>query len=392
MKVCVLATRIHSHASVMRYSMNERIRRALVTGGILAVIASVAGADMTAETSIPDPARAWQLRDFAPVQAWLASETGSARMTAHSPSDHSPGDNSPGDNSPSDASVPVLRAQAWLARREGETDRALTLLDTAIENAPDLPELRVDRAAFRSDRIEDSGPFASLRIARDVRGDLEHALAVAPQHADALAALAAFHLKAPGIAGGDKQAAKALLARLGELAPSRRLFRESAELADAERFAEAVERVAEALSGADGPTPDWHVRMGDWLHRLGRHEGALAAYREALTETPEHTGALYALGRMAAESGLAAEAGRDALQRFLELPRWPQDPGASSAWWQMGRIHAHAGCFELAEQAFRRALELDPDWREPRRSLRRLDAARDSENSCVKIDQQPSAG
>lgn len=339
-------------------------------------LAAGVGADSDAADSIPDPAQAWQLRDFSPVEAWLASTTNDAGKGDHS-DDHRP--------------VPVLRAQAWLARREGSAERALALIDRAIELAPDRPDLRVDRAAFRSDRIEDSGAFKSLRIARDVRRDLEHALAVAPEHPDALAALAAFHLRAPGIAGGDKQAAAALLERLGEIAPSRRLFREAAESARQERFEEAVDRIAEAIAAAEQPGPDWRILKGDWLHRLGRDAAALEAYRRALLEAPQHSGAMYALGRTAAESGLEHNAGIDALQRFLALSPWPQDPEPQRAWWQLGRIHAHAGCAGQAETAFRRALELDPGWREPRRSLDRLGQDANPDGPCASMAEQPQA-
>jgi len=355
--------------------MSCSVRMAVLASGAALGFVTGAAADIAVQLSIPDPAHAWQARDLSPVEDWLVSEAGIAAEHA-------------GDNA--GKTVPVLRAQAWLARREGAGDRALELIDRAIELAPDRPELRVDRAAFRSDRIEESGPLKSLRIARDVRRDLEHALAVAPEHTDAVAALAAFHLRAPGIAGGDDQDAAALLARLGELAPSRRSFREAIELADQERFAEAVDRVALALSQADRPRPNWRVRMGDWLRRVGRDDDALEAYREALSEAPQHAGAMYELGRTAAESGLAVDAGIDALQRFLALPRWPQDPEPKLAWWQLGRIHARAGCADRAEAAFRRAVALDPDWREPRRSLERLGNDESPARSCDGGAEQPS--
>lgn len=347
--------------------MTRSVPLALIAYGAALCLAT-ADADITIEVSIPDPVRAWDYRDLSPVEAWLASETNAAGRHG---------------DAEGVKPVPVLRAQAWLARREGESDRALELIDRAVELAPDRPDLRVDRAAFRSDRIEDSGPFKSLRLARDVLRDLEHALAVAPAHADALAALAAFHLRAPGIAGGNRREAAALLTRLGELAPSRRLFREAIELAEEERFVEAVDRIALAISQANRAMPNWRVRMGDWLHRLDRNDGALEAYREALSEAPQHAGAMYGVGRTAAESGIAADAGIDALQRFLELPRWPQDPEPKFAWWQLGRIHARAGCAEQAEAAFRRALALDPDWREPRRSLDLLGNGQSSRQSCT---------
>jgi len=372
--LCLGAVKVQSGVFSGIRLMTRCVRMALPAWMTALCFATGAGADIKVEVSIPDPAYAWQARDFAPVEVWLASEPGNA-------GEHGNNENS--------KSLPVLRAQAWLARREGAGARALALIDRAIELGPDRPDLRVDRAAFRSDQIEDSGPLKSLRIARDVRRDLEHALAISPEHTDALAALAAFHMRAPGIAGGDKQEAAALLARLGELAPSRRSFREAIDLADEERFAEAVDRIALALSQADRPMPNWQVRMGDWLHRLGRHDGALEAYREALSQAPQHTGAMYGFGRTAAESGISADAGIGALQRFLDLPRWPRDPETRFAWWQLGRIHARAGCAEKAEAAYRRALALDPDWRAPRRSLDQLADAGDPNGSCEPGTERP---
>ena len=348
-------------------SMKRRRCSALLVCGAAVCFSIGVGADIAVEASIPDPARAWETRNLASVEAWLTSETDVA--AAH------------GENRNA-LSVPVLRARAWLARRENEDDRALALIDRAIELAPDRAELRVDRAAFRSDRIEESGALKSLRIARDVRRDLEHAVAVAPLHEDALAALAAFHLRAPGIAGGDKLEAEALLARLGELAPARRSFREAIELAAEERIAEAVDRIIQAISLAGGPKPNWRIRMGDWLHRLGRDDDALEAYRLALLDAPQHAGALYAFGRTAAESGLETDAGIDALERYVELKPWPKDPEIKFAWWQLGRLHARVGCVENAAAAFRRALALDPGWRAPRRALERLGDEENRDRSC----------
>jgi len=355
--------------------MTRDARYVLLAWIVAICFATGTSADIAGNIPIPDPSRGWESRNLSPVEEWLAAV-----------------ENNLGERDDLEVgkSVSILRAQAWLARREGESNHALDLIDRAIDLAPDRPDLRVDRAAFRADRLEDSGAFKSLRIARDVRRDLEHALKVMPEHIDALAALAAFHLRAPGIAGGDRQEAAALLARLGELAPSHRWFREAVELADDERFAEAVDSVALALSQADGPRPNWRIRMGDWLRRLDRDDAALEAYREALSGAPQHAGALYAFGRTAAESGLAIDTGIDTLQRFLALPRWPKDPEPKLAWWQLGRLHARAGCVDRAETAFRRALALDRDWREPRRSLQRLGDDENLGRSCDSAAEQPS--
>lgn len=304
-----------------------------------------------AEPSIPDPERAWEHRDFEAVERWLESV-------------------------PPDAadSAAALRARAWLARRDGDTGLALDLVGRAIAQAPDSADLRVDRAAFRSDLIEDAGRFRSLRLAREIRDDLEHAVSAAPGHVDALVALASFHQRAPGIAGGDAGRVTELMERLGEIAPFRLHLRDAMQFAEDERYEQAVSEITLAIDYADQARPKWHLRKGEWLRRLGRDRDALAAFEQALALAPRFAPVLFEIGRLAAESGLAVDTGTDALRRYLELPRWSNDPDAKLAWWHLGRLHADSGRNDQAERAFARALELDPDWSRARQALEALPA------------------
>lgn len=329
-----------------------RYRALLHFGAVTALIAPaiVYAAEIR---QLPDPELAWEHRDFRPVEEWLAQRK------------------------PADSTeVEVLRARAWLARQSGESERALELIDQAIERAPDSADLRVDRASFRSDLLEEAGPFRSLRIARDIRDDLEHAVSVSPDHVDALVALASFHQRAPGIAGGNAHYAEDLMEGLEQIAPGRMHLREAMQLARRERYDEAAARMSLAIDTADRIRPKWYLRKGRWLLELERSIEAAQCFEHALDKAPRFGPALYELGRLAGQGEVDPDKGVTALRRYLELPRWPDDPAHALAWLHLGKIQARLGADVEARSAFERALELDPDLDKARQALNRLSTSR----------------
>lgn len=295
---------------------------------------------------MPDPELAWEHRDLRAVEVWLVDAI--------------------------DDSVEALRARAWLARRGGDSERALELIARAIERAPDSADLRVDFASFRSDLLDDAGPFRSLRIARDVRDNLEHAVSVAPDHVDALVALATFHQRAPAIAGGNGHFADTLMTRLEHLAPGRMRLREAMQLAEEKRFDEAVHRMSQAIELSVQVRPKWFLRKGLWLLELGQFDQAALCFERALDRAPRFGPALYEFGRLAARGHADPDRGARALRHFLQLPRWPDDPAHALAWLQLGIIQEGLGAEAEALKAFELALELDPGLDEAKQALDRL--------------------
>jgi len=324
---------------------------AMVLCGALACHALPAAPAVARAPGPPDPERAWEQHDLRPVERWLAER---------------------GANGPE--GVEVLRARAWLARRSGDSERALELIGQAIQRAPDSADLRVDRASFRSDLLDAAGPFASLSVARDVRDDLEHAVAVEPEHVDALVALAAFHQQAPGIAGGNEHFAETLMVRLEELAPARFKLRRAMQLAAQERFAQAVDLISQALGMAEDLRPKWFLRKGRWLLELGRHEHARGCFTRALEQAPRFRPALFELGQLAARQGGDPVDGVVMLERYLALPHWPGDPDQALAWLYLGQLRLRLGRDGEARDAFERALELDPGLDRARQGLGDLSA------------------
>lgn len=331
--------------------IHDRLSELLRLGAAMVLMASANASG--AETSpMPDPERAWEYRDFGPVEAWLERHEG-----------------------PASNGVEMLRGRAWLARRAGASERALELIDQAINRAPGRADLRVDRAQFHSDLLEEAGPFRSLRIARNIRDELELAVSVGPRDVDALAALASFHQRAPGIAGGNQHYAEALMQRLEQLSPGRVHLLEAMRLAREERYEEAAAKISRAIDTAERIRPKWWVRKARWLLALERREQAADCLEKALEEAPSFGPALYELGRLAAQGQADARRGAAALRRYLDLPRWPGDPDHALARLELGRIEMRLERPAEARDAFRRALELDPDLDQARQALKRLSTA-----------------
>jgi len=285
-----------------------------------------------AASAVPDPERAFADRNMAPVEAWLAGLPDHRRD-----------------------STDALRARAWLARRSGDSGRALEWIDRAIERAPERADLRVDRAAIRSDRLRDAGAFRSMRIARAVRRDLETAVASEPTHAGALVALITFHREAPGIVGGDESRAEELMSGLREVSAAhfdlQRAMR-SAEAGDPEA---AVAAIRAAIDREPDPPLQWFLRLGRWLADAGRPKAARDAYLEALVRYPGYGPALHALGTLCDNTPGGVGLAIDALRRYLATPAWPGDPAPAGVWRRLARLYREAGDPYAARRALRRA-------------------------------------
>jgi tetratricopeptide (TPR) repeat protein len=102
--------------------------------------------------------------------------------------------------------------------------------------------------------------------------------------------------------------------------------------------------------------PGFHYNLGNVLVDLGEHDQAEASYRRALTLRPQYAAALAALGTLLEEMGRPNDAAAIA-ERILDVK-----PVVRDAAFHRSRGHAYkwVGKLEMAEESYRKALELDP--------------------------------
>jgi tetratricopeptide (TPR) repeat protein len=110
---------------------------------------------------------------------------------------------------------------------------------------------------------------------------------------------------------------------------------------------------------------------------LGRYREAVPVLEEALAHEPENEmvwinlGAAYLGNRALAEEEQQLKA-IEAFERAVEL-----NPNAANVYYNLGLIHRDRGELEQAMRRFRHAIQANPEDRDARRALRRLEDERD---------------
>jgi len=252
---------------------------------------------------------------------------------------------------PLDKATLALRA-AEASARLGRYEEARSLLETCLELVPDhvvglttlsevLESLRDYGGAARAlEIVAESSQVDAHRVSawhqaavlwldkvNDVergRAALEHAIALDPQHEDAMARLQALLIQQ-----GDRQALAQVLGRRLELAT------------------DPEERIA------------LEVQRGKLLAGVGEHAAARSALTAALDANPDHAGALEALAELSSAEGDWASAE----QALIRLVRHLPDPARQAQIYRkLGELYdTNLPNPERAELAYQEVLKREPD-------------------------------
>ena len=120
---------------------------------------------------------------------------------------------------PSDAEGFYLLSKAREAFHD--FDAALTAAERATSLAPKNGAYRYQLAAVVGQQASEAGVLRQFGLARRFKKEAEAALALDSSDIDARAALMEYHLRAPGIVGGDSKIAQQMLTEIQKLNPAR---------------------------------------------------------------------------------------------------------------------------------------------------------------------------
>ena len=70
--------------------------------------------------------------------------------------------------------------------------------------------------------------------------------------------------------------------------------------------------------------------------------------------------------------GKDLEKGRDCFREYLEREHVPNSPSWAAAHWRMGMIYEKMGKPDSARVEYQRCLELEPDYKEAEKALKKL--------------------
>lgn len=134
----------------------------------------------------------------------------------------------------------------------------------------------------------------------------------------------------------------------------------------AQTLQDTISSASERVSEEPRDPANW-IRMGDLMRSMERYEEAMESYRVAASLD---AGNLY-LQNNIANTALAMGDTAQAIQRYRAVLR--TDSTLADVWVNLGAVYGNQGRFEMARDAWRNALELDPDHPTARRFISRVD-------------------
>jgi tetratricopeptide (TPR) repeat protein len=305
---------------------------------------------------------------------------------------------------PNDAS-----AKAALARVraiEGRMDEALTLSAAAAAAAPSDPAVQFAYAEVCAEKAQSVSMLKAAGWAGKLKKAAEATLAVDPKHADALEMLIEFHLRAPGMMGGDKKQAAALWTRLEQVDPASAALQKASESfrsKDTTRAAQWLAKAADVkpaspralIRYAGYLTPPFRdparaeklamqaIELEPWRTSGWQVLAALYAYQQrddelekllarAESTDPTHLAPRYMAARQLLSMKRDPVRAERYLRTYLAKPAEIGAPSHGGARWRLGQALELQGKKAEAIAELEQAVKLEPKLDDAKKDLKRL--------------------
>lgn len=253
---------------------------------------------------------------------------------------------------------PVLvRQMARVLHACDDLDAAVTMGEKAVKLAPNDGAAHLVLAEAVGDKAQNASKLKQIGLAKRFKKEAETAIQLDPKIIDARLDLIAFHMQAPGLMGGDKKKAKALVDEIERIAPERAWEAKSRYASyqkDSTVFGPIYREAATRYpNNYDARTSYASWLMAPWRGPMAEAE---AQARAAIALDPERTTAYTVLA-----------VGQARGKRWEELDRTLAEAAAKvpddlSPAYQAGRIClTEHGDGERAEKYFRRYLSQPPE-------------------------------
>ena len=222
-----------------------------------------------------------------------------------------------------------------------------------------------------SQRAATASILTRTRLAPRFIAAWERSIALDSTYDAAYEDLIPMYAQLPGIVGGSKSKAEALLARWLRIHPY------AAGLARV-RFDVARNLSAEATANGqamvaafpDSTRPVYELVIA--YQRASRFPEARTTVERGLLRWPDEPRLLYAVGRAAAASGEELDRGEAALRRLLANERQLDDPLRANTRYRLGAILERRGDKTGARAEYERALAIIPTLRDAKAGLERV--------------------
>jgi tetratricopeptide (TPR) repeat protein len=255
---------------------------------------------------------------------------------------------------------------------EKNYDKSIENLEKAVELKDSVSEYHLWYGSSYLMKAQKSGKIKALFRAKKGVGELEKAVKLDSTDAEVRFSLFQYYLVAPGIAGGDKKKAEKEAKIIQGLDPFLGAQAWAAYWEREKDLIRAEEYLIEAVKFDTSSTFKAKYSLGYFYQVNKKYDKAITSFNEILTKKPEEMNALYQLGKTYILAQHNLEEAEDCFTKYLKVEPSENSPSWAAAHWRLGMVYDLQGEKELALQESKKALELEPDNKEFKKTLQEL--------------------
>jgi tetratricopeptide (TPR) repeat protein len=254
-----------------------------------------------------------------------------------------------------------------------QLDLALEKAEAQVAANPKSAEAQYYYGAACGQTASNASMFTALGHAKRAKKAFEQAALLDPKSLDARFGLISYHLQAPGIAGGDKDEAKRLVAEVARISPTAGHRAQAMIYMQDENKPAALKEYQAALALDPADADSVQQLAGEYINakQFALAEKIVAA---GLAKAPASAKIRYQAGKLAATSGVNLAAGLAHLDAVLALKPSAEGVSLGGAQWRRGQILEKLARIPEAVSALEMAVKLEPRLKDAAVDLKRLRA------------------
>lgn len=266
------------------------------------------------------------------------------------------------------------QAQYYLGRiafDRGDNERASELFERAISLDAKSSDYHLWLGRVYGIRAQEASVFGKASLAKKTKAEFEKAVELDPNNVEARSSLIDYYVLAPGFMGGSIDKAKEQAAEIAKRDAARGV-RETAKVYRLQKKWPEAEQVYVAAIRKNPADKDFRRDLGFVYQQSEQWAKAYQTFAYLVKEDPSDMASQYQIGRTAALSGQFLNEGEQALVKYLGYTPKADEPPAKWAHMRLASIYEKKNRPDLAKAEYRKALALDPKFKEAKDALSKL--------------------
>lgn len=272
-------------------------------------------------------------------------------------------------NNPPNSLIHFLIGKTYFANKM--YDLALLHFEKSISLENNNGEFYYWLGLTYKEKIQTAGFFEKADYMSKLKDCLQLAVKLDPENPDYRYLLGGFYLKAPGLLGGSIQKAKNEADYLLKISPVKGFDLYAQIHLENDNFEDAILSYKKLID-LDPLNPNNYFQIGMLYQNMKIYDMAFNYFEDAIKADTLFLKALYQIGRTAVFAKNNISRGIESLLKYLQLKLDGSVPQYDAAHWRLGMLFEINGDFLNAKYQYDKAVQLNPQNEEYKKSLKAL--------------------